>query len=119
MLRTFFHLACQIEGGSDNEIRVCLADLILDIEPLEIYLSGSKGLLAGGQAFAQLDEFCDRSAIGIVTLRQINLTLVKVNVQQALIRQRELRMGDLVSFPKSFPKIGQFLPSEEPMPALR
>lgn len=57
MLRAFFHLACKVEGGCKNEIRVGLADLILDIEPLQIYLRGSNGLLAGGQALAQLDEF--------------------------------------------------------------
>lgn len=49
----------------------------------------------------------------------MKLTLIKVNVQQALVRQRELRMSDLISFPKSLPNIGQFLPREEPMPALR
>lgn len=66
MLRAFFHLACQIEGGSENKIRIRLADLILDIEPLEIYLSGSNRLLAGSQALAQLDEFCQGSDIAIV-----------------------------------------------------
>lgn len=47
------------------------------------------------------------------------LTLVKVDIQQPLVWQRELRMGDLISFPKAFPKIGQRLPGEEPMPTLR
>lgn len=51
--------------------------------------------------------------------QQVQRTLIKVDVQQALIRQRELRMGDLISFPKSLPNIGQLLPREEPMPALR
>lgn len=57
MLRAFFHLTCQIERSGEDKIWVGLTNLILDIEPLEVYLSGSKGLLAGGQALAQLDEF--------------------------------------------------------------
>lgn len=69
MLGAFFHLACEVEGSREDQIWVRLPDLGLRIEALEIYLGGSNGLLTGGQALAQLDEFCDSSVIAVITYR--------------------------------------------------
>lgn len=70
MLGAFFHLACEVEGGREDQIWVRLSDLSLRIEALEIYLGGSNGLLTGGQALGQLDEFCDPSVIAVLTYRK-------------------------------------------------
>jgi hypothetical protein len=46
MLRTLFHFASEIKGSRKNEVRVCMPDLILRIESLDIHLSGRKSLLS-------------------------------------------------------------------------
>lgn len=56
MLGALFHLTSQIEGRGEHKVRICLADLILGIEPLKINLGCSNGLLSGGHAFPQLDK---------------------------------------------------------------
>lgn len=56
MLWALFHLTCEIEGCGEYKVWTCLPNLILGIEPLEIYLCCRNGLLSGGHAFAKLDE---------------------------------------------------------------
>jgi hypothetical protein len=57
VLGTFFHLAGQIESGGENQVRVCIANFIFEVEPLEVNLRSCDCLLASGHAFTQLDEF--------------------------------------------------------------
>jgi hypothetical protein len=45
MLRTLFHFAGEIESSRKNKIRICMSDLILGIESLDIHLSSRKRLL--------------------------------------------------------------------------
>jgi hypothetical protein len=56
VLWTLFHLAGKIKGCGENEVWVCLSNLIFGIEPLEIHLCCCNGLLSGGHALAKLDE---------------------------------------------------------------
>jgi hypothetical protein len=45
MLRTLFHFAGEIECSRKNKVRICMPDLILRIESLDVYLSSRKSLL--------------------------------------------------------------------------
>jgi hypothetical protein len=57
MLRTLFRFTSQIEGRSQNQVGVRLPHLIFGVESFQIHLGGGNGLLPGGHALAQLDEF--------------------------------------------------------------
>ena len=57
MLGTLFHLTGQIKGRCEDQVWVCLADLVLGVKSLEIDLSRGNGLLPSGHALSQLDEF--------------------------------------------------------------
>lgn len=64
MLRAFFHFTSQIEGSSDDKIRVCMSNFVLGVEPLDIDLRCRKCLLSSRHPFPQFDEFCSPGELG-------------------------------------------------------
>lgn len=58
VLRALLHLAGKIECCGEDKIGIRLSNLSFGVESLEVYLSGSNGLLSGRHALAELDEFC-------------------------------------------------------------
>jgi hypothetical protein len=68
VLRTLLHLACQIEGRGNHEIRIGATDLNLNVQSSDIYLSCGESLLPHVDALSQLHELCISQIMGSLGL---------------------------------------------------